>query len=288
VALFLEDKAQECRPGTVSEYKRLLAVHFPFHGQLAATTHADFERKLKRVDALSERNHALAAAKTFFTWAVKHRYVTENPTVAYSLVGRPSRSRVLSDDELKRVWKAAKEMGGNFGAIVELLILTGQRRGEIAALQTPWLNLDDKTITLPAEITKNKREHTFPIAALAASIVSPQVPNSTIMFAARGKSGTSFNGWSKSKVALDKLSGVTGWTLHDIRRTVASNLAALGVALPVIERLLNHVSGSFGGIVSVYQCHSFMPEIRAVVEKWNNRVLDILASCLVPAFDGSD
>jgi len=108
------------------------------------------------------------------------------------------------------------------------------------------------------------------------------------MFAARGKSGTSFNGWSKSKVALDKLSGVTGWTLHDIRRTVASNLAALGVALPVIERLLNHVSGSFGGIVSVYQCHSFMPEIRAVVEKWNNRVLDILASCLVPAFDGSD
>jgi len=280
VALFLEDKAQECRPGTVSEYKRLLAVHFPFHGQLAAITHADFERKLKRVDALSERNHALAAAKTFFTWALKHRYITENPTVAYSLVGRPSRSRVLSDDELKRVWKAAKEMGANFGTIVELLILTGQRRGEIAALQTPWLNLADKTITLPAEITKNKREHSFPIGQSAASLISnfPTEASAPVIFPARGKSSTPFNGWSKSKVALDKLSGVTGWTLHDIRRTVASNLAALGVALPVIERLLNHVSGSFGGIVSVYQRHSFMPEMRAAVEKWNNRVLDILAS----------
>jgi integrase len=99
-----------------------------------------------------------------------------------------------------------------------------------------------------------------------------------LLFPARGQSVRPFSGWSKRKIELDRLCGASDWTLHDIRRTVASNLAALGVALPVIERLLNHVSGSFGGIVSVYQRHSFMPEMRAAVEKWNKRVLDILAS----------
>jgi integrase len=85
---------------------------------------------------------------------------------------------------------------------------------------------------------------------------------------ARGQSHQPFNGWSKSKAALDKLSGVTGWTLHDLRRTYATNMARLGVQLPVIERLLNHVSGSFAGVVGIYQHHSFMPEMRNAVERY--------------------
>ncbi len=78
----------------------------------------------------------------------------------------------------------------------------------------------------------------------------------------------SLNGFSKSKPKIDTLADVHDWTLHDLRRTFASGLASLGVQLPVIERLLNHVSGSFGGIVGVYQRYDFMPEMREAIAKW--------------------
>jgi integrase len=205
------------------------------------------------------------------------------------------RERVLSDHELKSIWQACDRPGevrkpahtavksrsakvraklkppslpATFCAIVKLLILTGQRRGEIAALHKKWLT--DDTITLPSEITKNGREHTFPIGQLAASVLqSPtEASNGAFLFLGRGDSETCFNGWSKSKVALDSLSGVTNWTLHDLRRTFASNMTALGVQLHVIEKLLNHVSGSFSGIVAVYQRHNFMPEMRDAMQRW--------------------
>ena len=99
----------------------------------------------------------------------------------------------------------------------------------------------------------------------------------SFLFPARGRSETCFNGWSKCKATLDTLSGVADWTLHDLRRTFASNLAASGVQLPVIEKLLNHVSGSFGGIVAVYQRHNFMPEMRDAIEKWGARLNKILS-----------
>jgi integrase len=270
---FIESRRDKCRAGTVDEYKRLLDVHFPFQGQLAAVSHDEFERKLKRIGKPSERNHALAVAKTFFGWAVQHRYIIDNPTVAFSLNRTLSRSRVLSDDELKHVWKAAGEIEGSFGKIVKLAILTGQRRGEIAALDHAWIGAD--TVALPASITKNKREHEFPIGASSRALLPSEGKGR--VFPARGKPDQPFNGWSKGKAELDKKCGVADWTLHDIRRTVATNLAALGVQLPVIERLLNHVSGSFGGIVSVYQRHSFMPEMRAAVEKWETHLLELLA-----------
>jgi integrase len=88
----------------------------------------------------------------------------------------------------------------------------------------------------------------------------------------RGKPTTSFNGWPKGKAAFDKKCGISRWTLHDLRRTFASNLAALGIALPTIEKLLNHVSGSFGGIVAIYQRHNWMPEMRAAIEAWERRL----------------
>lgn len=83
----------------------------------------------------------------------------------------------------------------------------------------------------------------------------------------RGKPSVTYNGWSKDKQVFDKSCGVSNWTPHDLRRTFASNLAALGVSLPTIEKLLNHVSGSFSGIVAVYQRHNWLPEMRDAVSK---------------------
>jgi len=147
---------------------------------------------------------------------------------------------------------------------VKLLILTGQRKGEITKLTGGMVG--ENTITLPPALTKNGREHTFPIGSTAKALLSPP-PEDGYFFLALGRIAP-FNGHSTCKPKLDKRCGVTGWTLHDLLRTFASGLAAEEVQLPVIERLLNHISGSFGGIVGVYQRYDFMPEMRHALAKW--------------------
>lgn len=294
LALFLAEKEKARRPSTVRSLRDRLSRHFPFKGQLADISHQEFARRLAKIKTASEHNHALAAAKTFFTWATNRRYSTENPTLGISPRSTQSRARVLSDQELQSIWlacsletatredaasasKGAAEcnLPRAFATIVQLLILTGQRRGEIASLQTSWIN--DNTITLPSSVTKNGREHTFPIGPLASEPLSSLRCSADIIFPARGKRGKTFNGWSKSKSALDKLSGVTGWTLHDLRRTYASKMAALGVAPHVIERLLNHVSGTISGVAAIYNRHHFMPEMKEAVEKYEREIARIIA-----------
>jgi integrase len=221
----------------------------------------------------SSRNQCLASFRAFFKWCLRAHYIDKSPTELMQLSEPKARSRVLSVQEIKSVWEAS-ESCGQFGTIVKLLLLTGQRRSETAALRSEWICND--TITLPKEITKNGRAHTFPIAPLAVSLLPTSASKSSLLFPARGKPDSAFNGWSKAKTALDKASGVTGWTLHDLRRTFASNLAALGVRLEVTEKLLNHVSGSFAGVAGIYNRYDFAPEMRAAVELWETRLKTIL------------
>src|SRR5690606_38414039 len=113
--------------------------------------------------------------------------------------------------------------------------------------------------------TKNRRPHDVPLSPLAVGLLPPR-RDCAFVFGRRPDSG--FSGWSKCKERLDRRSGVDGWTVHDLRRTVASEMARTGVALPVIERVLNHVSGSFGGVCGVYQRYSFAAEKRAALDAW--------------------
>ena len=225
----------------------------------------------------SEFNHRLACAKTFFTWAQKKHYITENPTVGLTPHTTTSRSRVLTDAELRAVWRATEDADGHFGALVRLLLLTGMRRGECAALRSSWVR--GSTIVLPKEATKNNREHTFPLSGLATSILAEAAPDDDceLFFPARGKPGTPFNGWSKCKVALDKRCKIAPWTLHDLRRTFATNLAALGTPIHVTEKLLNHVSGTVSGVAAIYNRHAYMDEMRAAIDAWEKRLSVIIA-----------
>jgi integrase len=139
---------------------------------------------------------------------------------------------------------------------VALLIVTGQRRGEIAALQWEWIK--DDRIEFPASVAKNHRAWTVPLGPEAQSLVPGirKMAGSPCVFPAlrqRSESTTVMNGWSKAKASFDRECGVTNWTLHDLRRTFATNLQRLGVRLEVTESLLNHVSGTGAGIVGVYQ-----------------------------------
>jgi integrase len=267
--LFLEEKAKARRPRTVQNLKARLTRHFPFKQQLADVTHEDILRKLAHIDTNAEHDHALSVAKTFFTWAYNHRYIDDNPTRGISLRGTQFRSRVLTDAELKLIWKAT-EGRTHFNRIVRLCLLTGQRRGEIAALRAEWVS--DTVITLPSEITKNRRAHSFPIGPLSSSEIPLADSNSTgfIFPARRNNHPTPFNGWSKAKSALDTRCQIDRWTLHDLRRTYATKMAALGTPIHVTERLLNHVSGGLGGIVAVYNRHTYMDEMQAAVRRYED------------------
>ncbi len=263
---------------THRDYARVLRKHFRFGDlKLSQVNQEEIERKLARLsDTPSERHHAFVVLQTFLRWAHRKNYLDTNPMERMRTRYRyKPRERILSDDELRRVWIAAGD--GTFGSIVKLLILSGQRVGEVSKL-TPSM-VGENIVTLPSSLTKNGRAHAFPVASAAQALLraecTPVCPPTKLLFPARGRPDRPFNGFSKSKAALDRASDVTDWTLHDLRRTFASGLASLGVPIPVVEKLLNHVSGTFSGIVGVYQRYDFMPEMREAVEKWEKHVLAV-------------
>lgn len=267
---FLGEKSQTLKPRTLQDYKYHLDRHFRYgETKLTDLTPHDLQRSLSRLaHAPAHRSDAFVTVRVFINWAYRRHYFDRNPMERMQCPkGYRARDRVLSDEELARVWKAARD--GTFGQIVKMLILTGQRVGEITQLTGSMVGED--TITLPSWLAKNSRTHTIPLGPMARGILKPPRGSEVCYFPALGKL-TPFNGHSPCKRRLDERSGVTDWRLHDLRRTFASGLASLGVQLPVIERLLNHVSGSFGGIVGVYQRYNFMPEMRRAIALWEARV----------------
>ena len=277
-------------------YELFKKTHLP---RLKARTQVDYKRFLdryyvptlskRRLDAITshmvlaitdelvatpaEQSHAIAIGKTFFKWCVRRNYLNRSPLEGATLPKQQSRDRVLTDDELVAVWRAAERYEGHFGTIVRLLILTGMRRGECAAIQTSWLN--QNVLTLPKETTKNGREHSFPIGATATSILQSHATlasqqKRTSLFPARIGLDEPFSGFSQSKKNLDKLLNIAPWRLHDLRRTYASNLARLGVAPHIIERLINHITGTISGVAAIYNRHNYFEEMREAVTKYED------------------
>jgi len=190
---------------------------------------------------------------------------------------RPSRKRVLTDREVAAVYRTARQGEDSFSRIVSLLVLTGQRRGEIGALRREWINAKDRTITLPAFASKNGVEHTFPYGRAVAAVLERIPDRGDCLFPpsrshVRGKPTIAFNGWPKHKKAFDAACGVTDWTLHDLRRTFATNLAALGIAPHVVERLLNHAAGTISGVAAIYNRFQYMDEMRDAIARWEERL----------------
>ena len=263
---FLAEKARKLKPRTLADYTYILNRHFKYGTtKLSEMSPHDIGRSIERLAGTpAEQQHAYVVVRAFIRWTHRKHYVDRNPMermqAPHSYVPR---ERILTSIELAKVWNAAGD--DTFGKIVKMLILTGQRKGEITVLTGTMVG--DDTITLPSWLTKNSKEHTFPLGNMAKAILTPRVSTDVHFFQALGKT-TPFCGFSKCKAALDKRSCVSGWTLHDLRRTFASGLASIGVQIPVIERLLNHISGSFAGIVGVYQRYDFMPEMRDAIDLW--------------------
>jgi integrase len=304
---YLANHEANNRASTSAEVRRILTKQFTsLHSkQLADVATNDLTRitdRMVKAGKPSAANHAHMAVRAFLGWCVRRRLIPHSPLEGLE---RPTstvtRERVLSDDELRAVWHGADMTGGSFGDIVKLLILTGQRRTEIASLKADWCSVAGQagsapgvlsgesqavsTITLPREITKNGRTHRFPIGRLTANIVEPRMNAGYLFPARRSKDGADicFNGWSKAKARLDARIAVArgseeqplplaAWTLHDLRRTHVTNLQRLKIPLEVREALVNHVSGeSRTGVAGTYNRHRYEEEMRQAVslhEQW--------------------
>lgn len=203
-----------------------------------------------------------------FNWAVDRGLLAASPVAGMRRpeLGYTPRERVLSMDELRDVWAAADEMGYPFGPMVRLLILTAQRRAEVANLDRGWLLPEQQAFEVPASHYKTARPQVVPLSAPARAIVEalPKWNGGTFLLSTTaGKRPVS--GFSKAKARLDRLSGVEGWTLHDLRRSAATHMARLGVAQEHIERVLGH---AIEGVAGTYNRYSYLPEKRAALDAW--------------------
>lgn len=272
---------QHNRASTAKETERLLTKHFvKSWGQrdIRDIRQADINAVidgLVKAGTPSEANHALGVAKTLFAWCTDRDMLSADPCAKVRKPAKQGkRSRVLNEEELKKLWRALPEEGFPFGHLAQLLILTAQRRGEVAQMQWPQLDFANRVWTIPAHVAKNKREHVLPLSDLAIEVLE-RVPrlNETYVFPARGNDDATVSGFSKSKLRLEAAIGADDWTLHDLRRTTATFLAKLGTPPHVIERILNHVSGpAFSGVAGIYNRHPYLDEMRIALQQWGERV----------------
>jgi integrase len=206
-----------------------------------------------------------------FKWSLGRGIVAANPMESMERPGKSSsRERVLDDAELAKIWKACE---GVPGAVVQMLILTGARREEIAQLK--WSEIQGDAIHLSNGRTKNGEGHIIPLSSAAKALLAslPRI-DGDFVFTYDGVKGVS--GWSRNKRNLDAACGVSDWVIHDLRRTVATGLQKLGVSLQVTEAVLGHTSGSRAGIVGVYQRHDFAAEKASALEAWAEHVMKLM------------
>ena len=220
-------------------------------------------------------NRSRAALSALFAWAIGEGLADANPVVGTNkATEETARDRVLSDNEVGLVWRNAGT--GQYGAIVRLLLLTAQRREEVAAMQWSELRLDEGLWSLPASRTKNGRAHDAPLSQPTIEVLRAQreQPGRELVF---GEGAGPFQGWSNAKKALDKrlqAAGMTApWRLHDLRRTATTRMSELGVLPHVVEAVLNHISGHKAGVAGVYNRASYAAEKRQALDLWAGHIL---------------
>ncbi len=236
---------------------------------------------------VANRRNVFAVLRRLFRWAVSRGDIDRSPMEGMETPPAvKARDRWLSDSELGRVWNQAYKTHHCFGPIVRLLIVTGQRREEVASLS--WEELDQPELmwTLPGNRAKNGEPNRIPLNALAVAVLDGVAGGEK--WPRRGKvfptsTGGGFTGYHKGKEKLDRLVSEDGgdpiapWRLHDLRRTLATGFQRLGVRFEVTEAVLNHVGGSRAGVAGIYQRHDWKAEKREALDLWNDHVVSILA-----------
>jgi integrase len=230
----------------------------------------------REVDDGRERtaNKMLQLIAQLFGWAIERGIIEDNPTPGIRRPGREqSRDRVLEADELAAIWRATESFTWPWQPFVRLLVLTAQRRDEVAGMRWSELDPEGRIWRIPRERAKSDREHVVPLSPLAVEIIEGLSRLGDLLFPAHKATSTNpISGFSKVKRRLDELSGVEGWRLHDLTRTAASGMARLGHPPHVVAAILNHSPGSTMGITAVYNRFRYEDEKRAALAAWSREV----------------
>jgi len=217
-------------------------------------------------------NRVRAQLFAALNWAVEREFLNASPATAIKKrVTEAARERTLTDSELRAIWHAADRLPDPGRALVKVLVLTGQRRDEVRCL--PWneVDLERAVWLLPAWRNKSKRDHEIPLPPAVLALFGDRPQPGKPVFTINGK--VPYSGQKRLKALLDQESGVTGWRYHDLRRTVASGMAALHVPQDTIDRVLNHAKGK---LASVYNRHQYFEQKRQALEVWSERVAIIV------------
>ncbi len=276
---------RKLKAATAREIERLLEkeVVAPWRGRrLSQITRADIHDLLDGIVARGSpvtANRVLAWLRRMCAWAIERGLIEVSPCAGIRApAAETSRDRVLSDDELKAVWRAADALETPYNGFIKLLILTGARRSEVAGMTWREIDFDAKLWTLPAARAKNATEYQIPLSDSAVQILQalPRIADSDLVFTLSGR--VPIRGFHNIKTRIDDLMpACPPWTLHDLRRTFASGCARLGIAVHVVEAALNHRSGSIRGIAAIYNRYRYDTEKRAAMAAWARHVEAIVS-----------
>jgi integrase len=285
---YLADREPKLRPRSFIEVRRLLEKDLrALHGRtVEAITRKDV---VTVVDTIAAGQGAITADRargalgTLIGWAIERSYAESNPTLHIKARSESEpRTRVLSEPELVEVWNACRD--DDYGRIVRLLLLTGQRRREFGDLAWSEVQLDKRQIELPAERTKNNKPHLVPLSDQALALL-PECREGRELVFGLGRGG--FAGWGAAKRELDGriaaariVAGVkpmAPWVLHDLRRSFVTHISEVGIAQPhVVEAIVNHVSGHKAGVAGVYNKATYLTEKRRALELWGAHVAALI------------
>ena len=218
-------------------------------------------------------NRALAHMSRFFNWLVAEEYLQYSPAAKIEKEYEElEREHVLRDAEIKAIWMATTSLSRPYNAWIKLLLLCGQRRGETASIRRS--QIVDGCWHLSGSDTKNGRPNIIPLSSQAQALVDLLLEQSGNYLIKTDRIGDKpINGFSKVKRQMDKLSGVNGWRMHDVRRTVSTNLTKLGVDRFILQKILNHTET---GTTKIYDRYSYMNEKREALQRWADRLDEIV------------
>jgi integrase len=269
------------RPRTYAEFERYLRRYWsPLHDRpLDSITRRDIAAHLEEIrigHGPVSANRARTYLGTAFIWAMRQGLTENNPVVGTEPpAAETTRDRVLAPHEMAAVWRACGKVG-EFGTIVRLLLLTGQRREEVAGMT--WGEIDGALWVLPATRTKNKVEHEVPLPQQAMTLLPEMRPQRTHVFG-RGRKG-GYSGFSRSKARLDaaiaKDHDLRPWRVHDLRRSCATHMHEIGIEPHIVEAVLNHISGHKGGIAGTYNRARYREQKRTALQRWANWLADVV------------
>jgi integrase len=285
------------KASTVKETARLLSKAAAFFGDKPTReiTEADIvdllalpPEKGGSLNGLASKNSLLGAVKRCFKWARKttnpqtrKRYIDVDPSVEVEkpLAKEPSRDRYLAEHEIVAFWQGCQTIGWPFGPLFKLLLVTGQRREEVAGLRWSELDLEGRIWHIPGTRTKNGKANDVHLSDLAVSIIKglprfKPLPGKDFVFSTRGD--TSVSGFHYAKTRLDETMPATDWTLHDLRRTITTGMAGLKIPPHVADRVLNHQSGTISGVAAVYNRFAYLEERKEALEAWGRWLAELM------------